>query len=150
MTRSLERDILNALQSGIPVCERPFRKLGEALGIGEGELVASVGSLVGSGVIRRMGPVFDASALGYKSVLAALYAPPERCDEIASVIDAFPEATHSYLRDDSLLNFWFTLTAPGDGRIAEIVAEISAATGIAGIRLFKSRRTFKIRAVFEV
>jgi len=145
-----EIKILNALQDGIPVCERPFRELGLSLGISERELISAVEKLVGSGFIRRIGPIFDAARLGYKSALAALYAPPERVDEVAASICAFTEVTHNYLRDDEKFNVWFTVTAPDEERINSVITGISAQTGIADIRLFRSRRTFKIKASFEI
>ena len=42
-----DRRIVNGLQGGFPLCERPFAEAGAALGLSEGELISRVQALLG-------------------------------------------------------------------------------------------------------
>src|SRR5215831_5765877 len=95
----LDRRIVNALQGRFPVCERPFRAAAEELGTTEEELMHRVGSLLADGTLTRFGPLFDVERMGGAFVLAAMAVPDERFDEIADVVNAFPEVAHNYARE---------------------------------------------------
>ena len=56
----LDRRIVNALQGGFPVCDRPFAVAAAALGIAEAELIARLRALAERGVISRFGPLYAA------------------------------------------------------------------------------------------
>ena len=55
----LDNRILGAVQSGFPVCERPFGRIAEEIGVAEVTVLERVVSLKKRGVIRRFGAVFD-------------------------------------------------------------------------------------------
>jgi len=140
---STDKLILNRIQAEFPFEERPFRKIGEELGMEEGEILKRVRQLKEEGIIRRIGASFDSKNLGFKSTLCAVKAPMERVDEVAEIISRYREVTHNYLRNHEY-NIWFTLIAPSRERIHEILSEISRETGIEEIRDMPTTRLFKI------
>ena len=102
----LDRRIINNLQGGFPVSERPFLEAAQTLGIGERDLIDRLEHLLEAGVLSRFGPMYHAERLGGGLTLAALAAPPERFDEVTALVNAHPEVAHNYERDHEL-NMWF-------------------------------------------
>ncbi|WP_291859197.1 Lrp/AsnC family transcriptional regulator [Bradyrhizobium sp.] len=124
-----EKAIINGLQGGFPLTPRPFRDAGAELGLSEGELINGVRDLVGAGQLSRFGPLWNAELLGGDVCLAAIAVPPERFDEVAEQVNAHPEIAHNYERTHAL-NMWFVVSADDPRRIAEVIAEIEAETGL--------------------
>lgn len=145
----LDRRILTAIQGGFPITSRPYEQLARDFGCTEAEALASVAGMRASGVIRRIGAIFDSARLGYRSTLCAIAAPPERIEEVAAVISAYPNVTHNYEREDRY-NVWFTLIAPSQERITEILREIAATTGVDDILDLPAIRLFKIKVDFDL
>ena len=48
-----DRAIINGLQGGFPLTERPFRDAGHELGLSEGELIDGVQHLIDTGRLSR-------------------------------------------------------------------------------------------------
>jgi len=135
--------IINRIQKDFPIGKRPFRVLGEELGIGEDELIERIQELKRDGYIRRLGAVFDTRKLGFSSTLCAMKVPEERLEEVADVVSAYREVTHNYHRAASY-NLWFTLVTESQAKIDEILGEISQKTAIKEVRDMPSKRFFKI------
>ena len=125
-----DRAIVDALQDGVDVCERPFAAAATALGIEEAMLVERLGRLRETGILTRFGPMYDAERLGGAVTLAAMRVSPERFEAVAGVVNAFDEVAHNYEREHAL-NMWFVLATETREEIPEIVAAIAAQTGCA-------------------
>jgi len=145
----LDRRILTAIQGGFPITSRPYAELAREFGSSEAEALASVAGMRVSGVIRRIGAIFDSARLGHRSTLCAIASPPDRVEEVAAVISAYPNVTHNYEREDRY-NVWFTLIAPSQDRIDAILREIAETTGIDDILDLPAIRLFKIKVDFDL
>ena len=55
--------------------------------------------------------------------------PEEAFEDVTEAVNAFPEVAHNYRREHRL-NMWFVLATETPERIAEVIAEIEAATGL--------------------
>lgn len=124
-----DREIINGLQGGFPLQARPFRAAGDALGLGEDELLRRLRRLVQTGALSRFGPLWNAQALGGEACLCAMAVPPERFDAVADAVNAYPEVAHNYERAHAL-NMWFVIAAERPERIAEVAGAIEAETGL--------------------
>ncbi len=122
----IDASIIDGFQSGFPVEARPFRAVGETVGVSEGDALERVERLYERGIFRRFGPVLNPPVIG-SSTLAAVQAPEDRFDEIADVINAYPQINHNYRRDHEW-NMWFVVTAGSRERRDEILDEIEART----------------------
>ena len=49
---AIDRAIINRLQGGFPVCERPYAQAAESLGLSEEALIARIGKLVEGGALN--------------------------------------------------------------------------------------------------
>ena len=138
---AVDRRLINALQGGFPLCERPYAAAAADLGLSESELIERLGRLLDAGVLSRFGPLYDAERLGGGVTLAALQVPADRFEAVAEVVNGFPEVAHNYARDHAL-NMWFVVAAERPERVGEVLAEIEAATGLAVLDLPKTEEFF--------
>jgi siroheme decarboxylase len=145
---ALDRKILTLMSDALPLTERPFKAIGEQVGIPEDEVVERVRSLKEQGTIRRIGAVINPRSLGWHSTLCGVQIPEDRIQEYASVVNAYPEVTHNYVRDGEP-NCWFTLIAPNVGRTREIIREIEEKLQAKVLDL-PATRTFKIKVSFDL
>ena len=132
----LDRRIVNGLQGGFPVSERPYAEAAEAFGIAEDELIARIDRLVETGALSRFAPLFNAERLGGAVCLCGLAVPAARFDAVAEQVNAHPEVAHNYAREHAL-NMWFVLASERPERIEEVAATIEAETGLTVYRLPK-------------
>lgn len=123
-----DRAIVNALQGGLPIVERPYAVAAETLGLDEAELIERLQRLLDGGALSRFGPMYNADRMGGGNVLAALQVAAEDFERVAEQVNAFAEVSHNYARDHAL-NMWFVLSTEDVGRIAEVILEIEGATG---------------------
>jgi len=138
---TLDRTIINALQGGFPVCERPFAAVAEPLGIGEEELIARVERLLANGLLTRFGPMFQIERLGGSFCLAAMAVPEEDFERVAAQVNALPQVAHNYRREHAL-NMWFVLATETAAGIETAARAIETATGLEVFRFPKEREYF--------
>jgi len=126
---SMDRAIINEFQGGFPISPRPYAEAAARLGISEGDFIDRVRSLLEAGVLSRFGPMFHAEKLGGGLTLAALTVPAADFDAVTDIVNGFPEVAHNYAREHQL-NMWFVLATETPKRIAQVISEIEAATGL--------------------
>jgi siroheme decarboxylase len=137
----VDRRLINALQGGFPICERPYAEVATRLGLDEDDVVARLEQLLENGVLSRFGPMYDAERLGGGLTLAAMAVPEDRFEEVTGVVNGFPEVAHNYERTHEL-NMWFVLATERPERIGEVLREIEAATGLRVLDLPKLEEYF--------
>jgi DNA-binding Lrp family transcriptional regulator len=138
----VDRTIINSLQGGLPVCERPYLEAAQRIGLGEDELIARLSRLLADGVLTRVGPLFQIERMGGAFTLAALHAPQDSFDAVAARVNALPEVAHNYARDHKLLNMWFVLATETPEEIDNVIGRIERDTGCQVFNFPKSREYF--------
>ena len=68
----IDRTIVNTLQDGFPISERPYAEAAARLGIEETELLERLQRLLRDGALSRFGPMYHAEQLGGALTLAAM------------------------------------------------------------------------------
>ena len=124
-----DRKIINGLQGGFPICERPFAAAAETLGLEEGDLLERITRLKDTGVLSRFGPMYNAEAMGGAFCLCAMAVSQERFDEVVAQVNAHAEVAHNYERTHDL-NVWFVLGSDDPARISTVISEIETETGL--------------------
>lgn len=137
----IDRAIINNLQGGLPVCERPYLEAAQRIGISEDELLSRLTALLERGVLTRVGPLFQIERMGGAFTLAALSAPEADYDNVAAKVNALPEVAHNYERNHPL-NMWFVLATEKPEQIAEVIGRIERETGCEVFNFPKSREYF--------
>ena len=125
---AMDRAIVNHLQGGFPVCERPYAEAATKLGLTEDELMQRLDALLENGTLTRFGPMYHAERLGGALTLAAMKVPVEDFERVTEIVNRFPEVAHNYAREHAF-NMWFVLATEAPERIEEVIGEIEKAAG---------------------
>lgn len=136
-----QRSIINSLQGGFPICERPFLAVAKQLGLSEELVIDALRDLLDAGILSRFGPMYHAERLGGALSLVAMQVPEADFDRVVELVNAFPEVAHNYAREHTL-NLWFVLATEKPERKAEVLAAIEAATGLTTLDLPKLAEYF--------
>jgi len=142
-----QRRLCNALQCGLPVCQRPFAALALRLGVTEQQVLAEIDRLKRAGIIRRIRAITNLRALGFTSTLVAAHVPNDRLDGLVEQVNTLPGVSHNYLRRHHY-NLWFTLTARTRQGIDEILDELSRSWDIE-FHSLAVKRVFKLDVRFD-
>lgn len=140
--------LLLRLQIGFPLHPRPFRMLGDALGLSEQETMERVARLKHDGYIRGIRGAFDVGRVGAASTLVAAIVEPDRIEAVAEAINAHREVTHNYERRHRY-NLWFTIIADTRDRIDELLTHARQLEGVTEVIELPVTQRFKISAVFD-
>jgi len=124
----VERQLLDGFQRDFPLSSTPFSDIAARLGITEEEVLDALRALSVSGAVSRVGPVFRPHTIG-SSTLAAMAVPPERLEQVASLVTGYLEVNHNYEREHRF-NLWFVVTGPDAPHIEGVLAEIETRTGL--------------------
>jgi DNA-binding Lrp family transcriptional regulator len=124
-----DRAIINALQGGFPVCERPYQAAAQQLGIAEEELIARLERMLAEKVLTRFGPLYHAEKMGGAFTLAAMAVPEADYDRVAEIVNGLSEVAHNYRREHRL-NMWFVLATDAPEGIETAIREIKERTGL--------------------
>jgi DNA-binding Lrp family transcriptional regulator len=145
----IDKKILRAIQSKLPIAESPWAALGEDLGLGEDEVIERLKDLKERGIIRRIGGNFDSTSLGWAATLCGAKVPQDRYDAFVAAVNAFPGVTHNYRREHEF-NVWFTFIAESMEQIEANLSQLAADTGVKEICSMPSLRKYKIKVDFPV
>jgi len=102
MLTRLEKEIIKALQEGLPLVSRPFAALAEKLDLTEGELLEAVREMLDRGLIRRFGAAVRHQDLGFTANAMVVWnVPEEESESIGQLFAGYPEVSHCYQRKTS-------------------------------------------------
>ena len=145
---SLDRRIINELQGGFPICERPFAQAAGQLGTSESELITRLRCMLDDGLLTRFGPLFHAERMGGALSLCAMSIPEQAFDAVADQVNSFAEVAHNYQRDHDM-NMWFMLATETPQGLEETLQAIEKKTGYPVFNLPKLEEFF-VGLHFEV
>jgi DNA-binding Lrp family transcriptional regulator len=147
-----DRDLIQAIQGGLPLVSRPYAVVGAQIGLSEAEVIARLGRLLDMGVIKRLGVVVRHRELGYRANGMVVWAVPEaQVRDLGRRLGELPFVTLCYRRLARPPQWPYNLYTMIHGRNrAEVLARVDQIIeryGLQGIRqetLFSARR-FKQR-----
>lgn len=138
---AFDRKLIDLLHGGFTIEERPFATVAARLATTEEDIMNRLRRLLADGVLTRFGPLYDAEKLGGALTLAAMAVPEDRFEEVAAIVNAFPEVAHNYRRDHRL-NMWFVIATDDPARAGVVLRRIESGTGLAVLNLPKEREYF--------
>ena len=126
---STDRAIVNALQDGFPLVERPFAELAPRFGLTEDALIERLRRLLDDGLLSRFGPLFNVERRGGRYTLAAMAVPDAQWDAVVAAVNAHTEIAHNYARDHAL-NMWFVVAVERPEETDAVIDAIERETGL--------------------
>ena len=148
---ALEQQILDTIQDAFPLEERPYKVLADLLSaqenlgaVSEQQVFDAVESLRSSGIIRRIGGIYDSRRLGFISRLCA--GKVSDIETFAAVVNEIPAITHNYQRSHEY-NVWFTVIAENESEVQKIVDVLCSKTDLQDVHVLSVTKKFKIDTV---
>ncbi len=146
---SMDKAILNRIQSDFPIQARPYQAIAMELNLTEQQVLERVQALKAQGIIRRIGGNFVPHKVGFVSTLCAAKVPEDKIEAFAAVVNKYTGVTHNYQRENEF-NIWFTFIAPSREEIEKNLEIISRETGVQTVLNLPATKVFKIKAQFDV
>lgn len=140
---TIDRRLLNAVQTDFPLESRPYLALGERFGCPEQEIIERLSALKRRRILRQICAIFDTRSLGYRSSLVAMRVDSGRVEKAARVINPHPGVTHNYERNHEF-NLWFTIAVPPTMDLQRHVERLHERAGALSTRMLQTLRLFKI------
>ena len=166
---ALEQRLLDIIQDAFPLEERPYRVIADMLNsqgdsceqparqtVSEQQVFEAAENLRNTGVIRRVGGVYDSKKLGFISRLCAGKVPTvatgasddSALDKFAAAVNAVPAITHNYVRTHEY-NVWFTVIAENEAEVQNVVDRLCAETALHDVHVLSVTKKFKIDTVMK-
>ena len=144
-----DKQLLNIIQTGLPLTPAPFADIAVQLGCDEKTVIDRLAALRAQGVIRRFGAFFDAESLGYKGWLVAVRVAAESLRKVAQVVNSWPQVTHNDERDNEY-NLWFTLQARDESTITALLLEVEGMPGVEEVIAMPTTDRYKVNVEFKI
>jgi DNA-binding Lrp family transcriptional regulator len=145
----IDRKLIDLLQVEFPLTSQPYADLGRRLGISEDEVIHRIEQLRAEGVVRQIGPVFDAGSLGYRTTLVAMRVAEAQLDSAAQLIREHPGISHGYERGHHF-NLWFTLALPASADMETELERLASSVGAEAAFALPAIKLFKLGAYFAM
>ena len=134
MLDDLDRRIIAATQTGLPLMPRPYHALAETLGVPAQEVMDRLRGMQARGVVRRIGAVPNHYALGWSANGMSVWdVADSRVADLGPQVGALDFVSHCYRRPRHLPLWPYNLFAMVHGRgrdeVEEKVARIAALLG---------------------
>lgn len=120
----VDRRIVAATQTGLPLVARPYHAVAESLGLAPGDVMHRIQNLLETGAIRRIGAVPNHYALGWRANGMSVWdVPDEHVADAGRLVGALEFVSHCYRRPRHLPDWPYNLFAMLHGRSRDEVAD---------------------------
>jgi siroheme decarboxylase len=150
---AVDKRILLALQGDLDDSPEPYAAIARCVNLPEEEVLLRIQRLLDEGVIRRLGAMIRhiEAGIGYNGMVV-WKVPPDRIEEIGTLLATFPEVTHCYERPafGDIIGSLFTMVhAASEEECLAIVRGLSEKAGIGEyVVLFSERELKKISMTY--
>ncbi len=134
MLDAFDRRLVEATQAGLPLVERPYAAIADAMCCAEDEVIARMRALIASGIVRRIAAAPNHYALGMTANGMTVWDVDDaRISILGRQVGALPFVTHCYRRPRALPEWPYNLFAMVHGASRDEVevkqAEIATLLG---------------------
>ncbi|NSW57529.1 MAG: Lrp/AsnC family transcriptional regulator [Armatimonadetes bacterium] len=139
--------VIERLQQGIPLTERPFQEMAGDTGMSEDEFLCRMRRLRDEGVIRRLGPRLRHRQAGIAgNVMVVWKVPLARQDEVGRLFAGDSHVSHCYLRP-AFEGFPYTLYTmihgPDVDTVHQVIRRLAQQSGLSEFLLLSTVRELK-------
>jgi DNA-binding Lrp family transcriptional regulator len=146
---SRDVDLLMEAQHNFPLVERPYKALGERLGVDEGWVIERLRELVKAGVLKRIGAILNYRSRGLEAALVGMAVPEDIIEEVAAEVNKDPYVSHNFQRDYKPYNLWFVTKANSREELEAKVASVAKRYRLDYVVLY-SLRSYKVDVRFDL
>ena len=150
-------DLIEIIQSGLPLVARPYKEIAERLGWSEEMVIDKLKTMVDGGIIKRLGIVVRHHELGYRSNAMVVWdVADEKVDAIGKKLGMQDCVTLCYKRPRMLPEWPYNLFCMVHGRdrdeVLECIETMSEGLGLQDVThtvLFSGRRFKQRGAIYR-
>jgi siroheme decarboxylase len=140
--------LLQELEKGIPLVEKPYAEIASSLGISEGEVISRITLLRKEGVIRRIRARINQRSIGIcANALVAWKISEAETDTAGEILSELPQVTHCYQRRPVQGIWEYSIYTVHHGwtrrQVTKEVAQISAMMGYSDYMMLFSTEEYK-------
>ena len=142
------RELLKAVQDGIPLAREPFKIISEKIEVPEKEILKNLNEMNDKGIIRRFSANINQSKLGITANAVVVWNIPE--NKIANTIPDFmshPEISHLYERviypGRWEYNLYSVVHGYSEDSVKKFAEEIAEEIGVTDYQVLFSTKRFK-------
>ena len=96
---AVDRGLVRELQENMPLVPRPFKVIGERVGISEDEVMERLRGFLDRRYLRRLGAILYHQNAGIKhNVMGVWRVPAERVEEAGELMAGYPQVSHCHER----------------------------------------------------
>ena len=147
MLTEIEKKVIAAVQGDIPITERPYLQIAEALGISEAAFLETLAGLREKGIIRRFGATLRHQRSGFEAnAMAAWQVEEGRIAEVGKTMASFSQVSHCYRRDPTPAwpyNLYTMIHAKDEAACRDLVRRMAEAAATPTYTVLFSRRELK-------
>ena len=156
MLDARDRQLLERVQLGLPICPRPYAEIGCACDMPEAEVLERLTRLKQKGLIKRMGVIVKHQELGYRANAMIVWNVPDNLvKQLGGHISQFDFVTLCYQRPRQAewpYNLYCMIHGKDRITVLSQLDQLNTACGLAGFdrEILFSRRCFKQRgAIYQ-
>jgi Transcriptional regulators len=117
MIDTIDRQIIQATQAGLPLVAEPYQAVAEQLGITAQEVMLRMADMLEAGIIRRIAAVPNHYKLGYRHNGMTVWDVDDRhVDSLGQRVAELPFVSHCYQRPRHLPDWPYNLFAMVHGK----------------------------------
>lgn len=99
MIESIDRQLIEALEAGLPLISRPYALIGQRLEMSEAEVISRLTQLKQQGLIKRLGVIVNHRRIGYRANAMVVFDIPNALTaQIGALLGEFSFVNLCYLR----------------------------------------------------
>ena len=151
-----DRQLLEHIQLGLPVCSRPYLEIGRLCDMPETEVLERLARLKQQGLIKRMGVIVKHRQLGYLANAMIVWdVPDDLVKQLGGHVSQFAFVTLCYQRPRQAewpYNLYCMIHGKDRATVLTQLEQLNVACGLAGFdrEVLFSRRCFKQRdAIYQ-
>ncbi|MGZ8190379.1 MAG: siroheme decarboxylase subunit beta [Methylococcaceae bacterium] len=151
MLDARDLELLEQVSVGLPICPRPYAKIGVAIDMPEAEVIERLTLLKQKGLIKRLGVIVKHQPLGYRANAMIVWNLPDSLiKSIGQHISQFAFVTLCYQRPKHAewpYNLYCMIHGKDRATVLAQLEQLNEACGLAGFdqEILFSRRCFKQR-----
>ncbi len=147
MITDLEKKIIAFIQEDMEICQQPYLKIAQKIGISEHQLLSSIKDLVRRGIIRRFGATIRHQKSGFKAnAMVAWQVDENKVEQIGQKLARLTQVTHCYRRNPSKkwpYNLYTMIHAADEAACRQMALDMASDVGMPTYTLLFSRRELK-------
>ncbi len=147
MQSPLDRALMQATQTGLPLTPTPYADLANTLGVSEAEVMVRLRTMHADGRLRRIAAVPNHYALGYRANGMSVWDVDDaHAVQLGERLGALPFVSHCYLRPRHLPMWPYNLFAMVHGKSRdEVEAQVAQIAAFLGSQVRSHRILYSTR-----